>query len=306
MHPAANPVQSHARCGWYEIVDTHQFGLPRIGAAYVVTGRLTALIDTGTCHATEEIVSALGTRSPDHVLLTHVHPDHAGAAALLADRYPEAVVGVHTRGLPHLLDPSRLNESIRQSTGALTEHYGLLTPLRAEQGLPLADGDEIALGNGIRLQVVESPGHSAHHLCFFEPTQRVLFCGDAVGINRTGEWIPATVPPSFDLEASIATLNTLRTLQPRLLLLSHYGPQPASDALWKSLDSRLRGWVRWITALSARLPADQVVEAVSSSKRYATLSEPERNELRMCIRGVLASLQVDLQGERLGNSSGGR
>jgi len=286
---ATSPLQANRRGRWCETVDTHQFALPRIGAAYVVRGRFTALIDTGTCHAVDRIISGLGAERPHYILLTHVHPDHAGAAAILAARFPETVVGVHARGLPHLLDPSRLNESIHASTGPLAEHYGVLTPLRSRQARPLEDGDEIALGNGIRLRVVESPGHSPHHLCFFEPHRRALFCGDALGISRTGDWIPATVPPSFDLEASIATLDRLQGLQPQSLLLSHYGPQPASDVLWPALKHRLRAWVRQIAALSARLPADHVVESIVSSERYAALSAPELDELRMCVRGVLAS-----------------
>lgn len=282
-------VDPHPLGARLEIIDTYQFGLPRIGAAYLIVGRQTALVDTGTCHAVKQIVSALGERAPDYILLTHIHPDHAGAASTLATRYSKAIVGVHARGRPHLLDPSRLNRSILQSTGPLADHYGTLAPLQAEQVRPLKDGDEIVLGDGIHLEVIESPGHSPHHLCFFESTDRVLFCGDAVGINRTGQWIPATVPPSFDLASSIATLDRLRGLRPRQLLLSHYGSQPASDALWRVLDRRLCGWVRWIAALSARLTADRVIEEVVSSERYATLSPPERDELRMCVRGLLAS-----------------
>lgn len=71
------------------LIDTLQFGLPGTGAAYHIYGERHALIDTGTSHAVTRIRERLGSHALDFIFLTHIHPDHAGGAALLAQAYPK-------------------------------------------------------------------------------------------------------------------------------------------------------------------------------------------------------------------------
>ena len=54
----------------------------------------------------------------DHLLLTHIHLDHAGAAGALAARNPRLQVWVHRVGARHLIDPSRLIASTASVYGA--------------------------------------------------------------------------------------------------------------------------------------------------------------------------------------------
>ena len=94
--------------------------LERAMAAYLVDGDEPTLVDPGPTttldHLTEEL-SRLGVGAGDlrHVLLTHIHLDHAGATGHLLERYPEAVVHVHEDGAPHMLDPERLVASTRRT-----------------------------------------------------------------------------------------------------------------------------------------------------------------------------------------------
>ena len=269
------------------MVDVQQFGRRGIGAAYIVSGRRTALIDTGTSVAVDRIVHAMGARKPSYILLTHVHPDHAGGASLLADLYPEALVGVHRKGLAHLVDPSRLNESILRVTGGLASHYGEVRPLARRRLVVLDDGERVDLGGGCVLVVVDTPGHAPHHLCFFEPTNRALFCGDALGVNRTGEWIPASVPPSFDLLTAVASLRRLRGLNSRQFLLAHFGAVETAEGLIRMIERRHAAWVRWIRALMQRHPPECVEGIVVESQRYASLPGVLREEIRMFVRGTV-------------------
>ena len=52
-----------------------------------------------------------------HLLLSHIHLDHAGAAGVLVREHPGLQVHVSTVGAPHLVDPSRLEASARRLYG---------------------------------------------------------------------------------------------------------------------------------------------------------------------------------------------
>ena len=61
-------------------------------------------------------------------------------------------------------------------------------------------------------RVVETPGHTAHHVSLFEPTQRWLFSGDAYIGGEDRAW-----PGSYDLFGTISSLRTLASLRPERL-----------------------------------------------------------------------------------------
>src|SRR6266508_3169775 len=88
-------------------------------AAYLVRGRETALIDTGPLTAFEALSYGLRRRGIhrgvlNHVIFTHTHIDHAGAARPISDLFPEATIWVHPSARRHLEDPT-----IRQQEAAM-------------------------------------------------------------------------------------------------------------------------------------------------------------------------------------------
>jgi len=105
------------------------------------------------------------------IALTHGHPDHAPAAALLRER-TDARIAAHEGSVAH--------------------------------DRTLRDGDSIAAGD-VALQVASSPGHSADHLVFYEPRERALFTGDTV----LGEGYVLITPPDGDMRAYVQTLARL-------------------------------------------------------------------------------------------------
>ena len=81
-----------------------------------------AIIDPGptTCLGTlEQGLQAHGIRWEDvrHLMLTHIHLDHAGAAGTIVREHPHITVLVHERGAPHMIDPSRLLDSATRVYG---------------------------------------------------------------------------------------------------------------------------------------------------------------------------------------------
>ncbi|MCK6482443.1 MAG: MBL fold metallo-hydrolase, partial [Planctomycetes bacterium] len=82
------------------LLDLRHLGREGVIAAYLHEGREPALVDCGpaTCvPALEAALAGLGLALTDvrHLLLTHIHPDHAGAAGELVRRNPGLQVHVH-------------------------------------------------------------------------------------------------------------------------------------------------------------------------------------------------------------------
>ncbi len=103
-----------------ELVDLQFQGFAHAIGAYVVeTDDGPALFDCGpatTLPRLEEGLRERGLELTDirHLLLSHVHLDHAGAAGSIVREHPELKVWVSPIGAPHLVDPSRLEASARR------------------------------------------------------------------------------------------------------------------------------------------------------------------------------------------------
>lgn len=206
-----------------------------------------ALIESGPGSTCANIVEAIGEagyelQGLDHILLSHIHLDHAGAAGELSRR-SGAMVHVHHKGAPHLADPSRLMESAKRIYGErMDELWGDMEPVPKAQLRALFDGDVLELGNQ-RLEVLDTPGHAGHHAAYLLDDE-TIFTGDSAGVRfPPAELIrPALPPPEVDLEAWDATVAKLRSCVPERLLLTHFGEVRAADEHLAALPERNREW----------------------------------------------------------------
>jgi len=292
-----------------EIIDTQQFGSPRTGAAYLIRGSNPILIESGTAASAATICDVLGefgelaefgeleefgNLSPEYIFLTHVHLDHAGGAGHLARAYPQAKIVVHDRACKHLADPSRLIDGVRSAAPDLFPYYGETLAIPGHRLLPVVGGEVFDLGNGIRLEVIASPGHAYHHVCFFEHGSRTLFTGDAVGHWNEPVEVPLTVPPRFDLAQSLATLEALRQLNPEHLAFTHFGIADDALALIDRYERQLINWFEDLRELSKSMLPVEIVEQVLGRAEYASLPKIDRYMVAMCVRGAILSLEAGL------------
>ena len=167
-------------------------GLTGANVYFVRSGPAWVLIDTAWPHrgpvisAAAESLFGAGTR-PAAILLTHIHPDHAGSALELA-RLWDLPVHVHPGELP-LASGRYLPEYGNPLDRWLIAPLLRLMPRRAVeaslsrnslQGTARAF-DPVAGVPGLPdWQAVPTPGHTPGHVAFFRGKDRVLITGDAV------------------------------------------------------------------------------------------------------------------------------
>jgi len=260
-------------------VDLNCNGLPGQVASYLVEdGGGLAVVESGpgsTLPTLLDAVRSLGRdpREITHVLVTHVHLDHAGGAGVLLRHAPRARVYVHPWGAPHLADPSRLLASATLLYGdRMDALWGEAAPVPRDRLAVLEDGDAVRVG-GRRLVAVDTPGHAGHHHAFHDPDAGLVFTGDVGGIRLGGARYvsPPTPPPEIDLDAWAKSLDRLRALQPRMLLPTHFGA--VSDAAWHldELAGRLAGWAGWMEAQAAARVAGPALAAALRERATAEI-----------------------------------
>ena len=227
-----------------QIIDLNFQSISQAIAAYLVTGPEGAvLIETGpgsTLTRLKAGLAELGHHPSDirHVLLTHIHLDHAGAAGWWAAQ--GATVYVHPVGAPHLVDPSKLISSATRIYGDQMDRlWGRLEPAPVENVVAVPNRTRLALA-GLIFEAIETAGHASHHYTY--RVGDVAFTGDAAGVHLPGSdflSLPAP-PPEFDREKWRETINLLRQERFTTLYPTHFGPVtdpgPYLDALEQLLD----------------------------------------------------------------------
>jgi glyoxylase-like metal-dependent hydrolase (beta-lactamase superfamily II) len=218
-------------------------GRDRVIGAYVLeTEDGPALFDCGPASSIPRLKDGLATRGLAltdlrHLLLSHIHLDHAGAAGSLVREHGGLQVHVSEVGAPHLVDPSRLESSARRLYGeTFDELWGELAPV-PEENIRIV-GDDVA-----GLECFPTPGHASHHVCYLAE-DGTLYAGDAAGVrippHRTV--LPPTPPPEFDLDAWLRTLDGIERRTPARLALVHFGVVGDVERHLAELRTRLIAW----------------------------------------------------------------
>ena len=146
--------------------------------SYVIAmGSRAVVIDPGPLieRHVRAILAVLQRRNLDlaAIALTHGHPDHAPAAALLA----------RETGAPVYAHPS--------------------SDIARDADLPLESDWHV--GDGV-LRVIDAPGHTFDHVVFYDAFERALFTGDVI----LGDGTVVIAPPGGAMRPYQATLARLR------------------------------------------------------------------------------------------------
>jgi len=227
-----------------DLIDLVFLATPRaIGAYLVETDDGLALHDCGPATTLPHLLSELAARGVEltdvrHLLVSHIHLDHSGAAGALVREQPELTVWVSEIGAPHLIDPSRLEASARRLYGSTFDTlWGELTPV------PSANV-RIAAGDVLGWEAFPSPGHASHHVCYFR--DGTLLAGDTCGIRpQPAEYVlPLSPPPDIDVEAWHASIDAVERRSPDRLALIHFGVATDVPAHLARLRSTIDVWAK--------------------------------------------------------------
>jgi glyoxylase-like metal-dependent hydrolase (beta-lactamase superfamily II) len=158
---------------------------------YIIGEGEVAVVDPGPIGDHLDVLAAsLQGETVTHVLLTHCHSDHSGAAAELAER-----TGAVTCGMPRKPgDPSltKIGPSGRRS----------VVPVAFT--LRLQHGSKVANGNW-EVEAIHTPGHAPDHLCFHLKGSNLLLSGDHVmGWNTS-----VVAPPEGHMGSYMRSLELL-------------------------------------------------------------------------------------------------
>ncbi|MCB1095958.1 MAG: MBL fold metallo-hydrolase [Verrucomicrobiae bacterium] len=252
-------------------LDLGFIGIPGSVAAFLVElpdGQL-ALVETGP-HSTFErlntAVAATGHALTDiqHVLITHIHLDHAGAAWALAQH--GAKIYVHPAGLKHLTSPERLMASAQRIYGNdMDRLWGQMHPIAEGQLVPALHEQIFRIG-GRAFAAFHTPGHASHHVAWMLG-EDALFTGDVAGVRiGSGPVQPPCPPPDIDLREWRRSIKLLRKLPAERLFLTHFGEVADKGKHLDELAAMLIDWSEWV-ALEMR--DGQIIEdMVIGFQRY--------------------------------------
>lgn len=220
-----------------QYVDLHFRGRPHAIATAVISGAgEQALVDPGPTSCLERLEEGLHARGVrlqevTHLLLTHIHLDHAGATGTIVKRHPHIQVLVHERGATHMIDPGKLLDSATRLYGKdMDRLWGEFLAVPAANVRVLKGGERVSVA-GREFEVAYTPGHASHHVSYFDASSGVAFVGDTAGICIDGGYIlPPTPPPDIDVDAWEQSARLIERWQARTLFLTHFGPSPFPPA----------------------------------------------------------------------------
>jgi len=230
-----------------EPIDLHHQGNDRTVASYLLdTNDGPALFDCGpttTIAALESGLAERGVTLTDvrHLLLSHIHLDHAGAAGVLVRQHPWLQVHVSRVGAPHLVDPTKLETSARRLYGASFDRlWGELAPVPAQNVHVVG---ERVLG----LDCFPTPGHASHHVSYLD-RDGTLYAGDAAGVRiQPGRSVlPPTPPPELDVEQWERTIEEMVRRAPARLALIHFGVAEDPQRHLAELRLALYDWAEFV------------------------------------------------------------
>ena len=262
-------------------LDNLWMGRPRtIAAALLESEGHRAIIDPGPGSTLETLRQQLRTQGVgvgdlNAILLTHIHLDHAGATGALVRENPQLEVYVHSKGAPHMIDPSKLLASAaRLWPNELQTLFGDALPVPAENLRILEGGEILSLGTR-KIEIVYTPGHASHHVSYFDKGEGVAFVGDTTGVRIEGNFfaMPATPPPDIDLAIWDTSFAAILELRPARLFLTHFGYSDNPSEHILLFRERLHRWAALTADILRTAASDSAAMDAFMSATYAEISQ---------------------------------
>ncbi|MBW1740587.1 MAG: MBL fold metallo-hydrolase [Deltaproteobacteria bacterium] len=208
-----------------------QKSIERFVYAYLIYGKdKIYLIDTGVASSEVLIFDYVRKtgRNPDEIsmiVLTHSHPDHIGSAQAIK-KATGCTVAAHP-GEKSWIEDVELQFRERPVPG-----FHSLVGGSVEVDRILEEGNVLDLGDGLKLQVFHTPGHSKGSISLWLQEDRVLFTGDAIPLA-------GDIPIYEDVLAAVRSIKKLKDIHGIKILLASWNDPQEGGRVYQLMDEGL-------------------------------------------------------------------
>ncbi len=133
--------------------------------SYVILDEKVAVLDTADGRVSEQwfenLAAALGTRTPDYLVVSHMEPDHARNIGRFLEKYPTAKIVGNAKTF--VMFPQYFSDDI------------------SERKIVVKEGDELPLGEHTLSFIMAPMVHWPEVMMEYEKSEKILFSADAFG-----------------------------------------------------------------------------------------------------------------------------
>ena len=206
-------------------------GRPEL-CCYLVKGDTYALLGGAMAHVIPDMLTQLNDLEVDlerirYLVILHSHYDHLGMAPYLVKQWPWLTVAISKVGARILTNQKALkaiqdhNNSMLMAKNSVDQ----IEPLNlVKEGFPvhliINGGMELNLENGVKLQIIDVPGHSVCSIAAYFPREYALFPSDSIGSLTEERILPMGSSNYDDFQESI---NKLSNVGAEIVCLEHFG-----------------------------------------------------------------------------------
>lgn len=233
----------------YHTLDLHFLNLEHAIASFLIESSAgPILIESGPYSTFESLKKGLaekGYQPKDvkHVLLTHIHFDHAGAAWAFAAT--GANIYMHPFGAQHMQDPGKLVASATRIYGDQMDRlWGKMDKIDPEKIIQVQHKETLQIGD-VSFTSLHTPGHARHHIAW--QMGKIIFSGDVAGVKiENGPVVPPCPPPDIHIEDWEQSMQVMLDQNPEKLVLTHYGEVQHPAAHLAELTECLQSWKTFV------------------------------------------------------------
>jgi len=200
------------------------------------------IIDTGIGNAETRALweKILGSKTIRRIIVTHYHPDHAGNAAWLCERYGvelwmtqgeyltahavrSSSAGYTTDAVLSVFRKNGLDEQRASGMGGRGNRYAALVPEFPLSYRRIIEGDEIAIGKH-KWRAMIGHGHAPEHLSLYSKAINTLIAGDMLLSTISTNVSVWSIDPEGDpLRLFLDSIARYRELPADMLVLPSHG-----------------------------------------------------------------------------------